>query len=132
LIKGILSPDDAEEAVRRRAAGIVVSNHGGRQLDTGLGAIEALPPIVDRVKGRTKILFDSGVRRGIDVFKAIALGASAVGVGRPILYGLAAYGAEGVTAVLEHLKAELVNTMRLCGVDRVDRITRDFVRPAGG
>ncbi len=128
LIKGIVSPEDAEEAVRRKAAGIVVSNHGGRQLDTGLGAIEALPPIVERVKGRTKILFDSGVRRGIDVFKALALGASAVGVGRPILYGLAVYGAEGVTAVLEHLRAELVNTMRLCGVNRVNGITRDFVR----
>ncbi len=128
LIKGILSPEDAEEAVKRKAAGIVVSNHGGRQLDTGLGAIEALPVIVERVQRRTRVLFDSGIRRGLDVFKALALGADAVGVGRPVLYGLSVWGAEGVTAVLGHLRAELVNTMRLCGVDGVEKIGRDYVR----
>ena len=127
LIKGILSPEDAEEAVRRKVSGIIVSNHGGRQLDTGIGAIAALPRIVERVTGRTKVLFDSGVRRGIDVFKALALGADAVGVGRPILYGLNVAGPEGVTAVLEHLKAELVNVMRLSGVSSLAGIGLEYV-----
>jgi lactate oxidase len=128
LIKGILSPDDAEEAVKRNVPGIIVSNHGGRQLDTGIGAILALPPIVERIAGRTKVLLDSGVRRGIDVFKALALGADAVGVGRPILYGLAVGGADGVVAVLEHLKTELVNVMRLSGTSGVADVGPELVR----
>ena len=128
LVKGILSPDDAEEAAKRKVPAIVVSNHGGRQLDTGFGAIEALRPIVERVKGNTRILFDSGIRRGADVFKALALGAEAVGVGRPVLWGLALYGAEGVAAVLEHLRAELVNVMRLAGSARLGDITPEYVR----
>ncbi len=127
LVKGILSPEDAEEAAKRKVPAIIVSNHGGRQLDTGLGAIAALPPIVERVSGRTRILFDSGIRRGTDVFKAVALGADAVGVGRPALWGLAISGAEGVHAMLEHLRAELVNVMRLAGVARVADITREFL-----
>src|SRR5713226_1990081 len=128
LIKGILSPDDAEAAAKRKVPAIIVSNHGGRQLDTGFGAIEALGPIVERVKGRTRVLFDSGIRRGTDVFKALALGADAVGVGRPVLWGLALYGADGVTAVLEHLKTELVNVMRLAGTARLTDITSDYIR----
>jgi len=128
LIKGILSPDDAEEAAKRNVPAIIVSNHGGRQLDTGFGAIEALGPIVERVKGRTRVLFDSGIRRGTDVFKALALGAEAVGVGRPVLWGLALYGADGVAAVLEHLKTELVNVMRLSGTARLADITSDYIR----
>ena len=128
LIKGILSPEDAEEAARRKVPGIVVSNHGGRQLDTGFGAIEALGPTVKRVKGRTRILFDSGIRRGTDVFKALALGAEAVGIGRPVLWGLALYGPDGVAAVLEHLKTELVNVMRLAGTTRLTDITSDYIR----
>jgi lactate oxidase len=127
LIKGILSPDDAEEAARRKVPAIIVSNHGGRQLDTGFGAIEALRPIVERVKGKTRILFDSGIRRGIDVFKALAIGAEAVGVGRPVLWGLALYGADGVAAVLKHLQLELVNVMRLAGVARVTDITSEYI-----
>jgi lactate oxidase len=127
LIKGILSPEDAEEAARRKVPAIIVSNHGGRQLDTGLGAIAALPPIVDRVAGKTRILFDSGIRRGTDVFKALALGADAVGVGRPALWGLAVAGAEGVAAVLNHLRMELANVMRLAGTARTAEITRKFV-----
>jgi lactate oxidase len=127
LIKGILSPEDAEEAARRKVPGIIVSNHGGRQLDTGIGAIEALSHIVERVDGKTMILMDGGVRRGIDVFKALALGASAVGIGRPALWGLALYGAEGVAMVLNHLRLELVNVMRLTGVGKVADITRQFV-----
>lgn len=130
LIKGVLSPDDAEEAASRKVPAIIVSNHGGRQLDTGFGAIEALRPIVEKVKGRTTILFDSGIRRGTDVFKAIALGATAVGVGRPVLWALALYGADGVTAALEHLRMELVNVMRLAGVSRLAEIDLDHVRTA--
>jgi isopentenyl diphosphate isomerase/L-lactate dehydrogenase-like FMN-dependent dehydrogenase len=128
LIKGILSPDDAEEAAKRKVSAIIVSNHGGRQLDTGFGAIEALRPIVERVKGKTKILFDSGIRRGTDVFKALALGAEAVGVGRPVLWGLALYGVDGAAAVLEHLRAELVNVMRLAGVARLAEISPEYVK----
>ncbi len=128
LIKGILSPDDAEEAASRKVPAIIVSNHGGRQLDTGFGAIEALGPIAERVKGRTRVLFDSGIRRGTDLFKALALGAEAVGVGRPVLWGLALYGADGVAAVLEHLKTELVNVMRLAGTARLTNITSDYIR----
>jgi len=128
LIKGILSPDDAEEAAKRKVPAIIVSNHGGRQLDTGFGAINALAPIVNRVKGRTRVLFDSGIRRGTDVFKALALGAEAVGVGRPVLWGLALYGSDGVAAVLEHLKSELVNVMRLAGTSRLTDITLDYIR----
>jgi isopentenyl diphosphate isomerase/L-lactate dehydrogenase-like FMN-dependent dehydrogenase len=128
LLKGILSSDDAEEAARRKVPAIIVSNHGGRQLDTGFGAVEALGPIVERVKGRTRVLFDSGIRRGTDVFKALALGAEAVGVGRPVLWGLALYGADGVGAVLEHLKTELVNVMRLAGTTRLADITSDYIK----
>jgi isopentenyl diphosphate isomerase/L-lactate dehydrogenase-like FMN-dependent dehydrogenase len=128
LIKGILSPNDAEEAAKRKVPAIIVSNHGGRQLDTGFGAIEALRPIVERVNGKTKVLFDSGIRRGTDVFKALAMGAIAVGIGRPVLWGLALYGADGVAAVLEHLKIELVNVMRLMGVGRIADISEDYLR----
>ena len=128
LVKGILSPEDAEEAARRKVPAIVVSNHGGRQLDTGLGAIAALPAVVDRVAGRVRVLFDSGIRRGTDVFKALALGADAVGVGRPALWGLAVAGPEGVAGVLQHLQSELVNVMRLVGVARLEDITREFVK----
>lgn len=128
FIKGILSPDDAEEAARRKVPAIIVSNHGGRQLDTGFGAIEALQPITRRIKGRTLVLFDSGIRRGTDVFKALALGATAIGIGRPVLWGLALYGADGVRAVLEHVKMELANVMRLAGVSRISEITLDYVR----
>jgi isopentenyl diphosphate isomerase/L-lactate dehydrogenase-like FMN-dependent dehydrogenase len=130
LIKGILSPQDAEEAARRKVPAIIVSNHGGRQLDTGFGAIEALRPIVEKVKGRTRVLFDSGIRRGTDVFKALALGAEAVGVGRPVLWGLTLHGADGVAAVLEHLKSELANVMRLAGTTRVSDISSEYLRDA--
>jgi isopentenyl diphosphate isomerase/L-lactate dehydrogenase-like FMN-dependent dehydrogenase len=130
LLKGILSPDDAEEAAKRKAPAIIVSNHGGRQLDTGFGAIDALRPIVERVNRKTRVLFDSGIRRGTDVFKALALGAEAVGVGRPVLWGLALNGAEGVEAVLKHLKTELENVMRLAGTARIADITPEYLIPA--
>ena len=127
LLKGVLHEDDAKLAVKAGMDGIIVSNHGGRQLDTGIGAIAALPPIVERVAGKTKILFDGGVRRGIDVFKALASGADAVGVGRPILYGLTVGGTVGVAAVLEHLRTELVNVMRLTGAGQIQGIRPEFI-----
>src|SRR2546427_3119149 len=127
LIKGVLSPNDAEEAAKRKVPAIIVSNHGGRQLDTGFGAIQALQPIIERVGGKTKVLFDSGIRRGTDVFKALALGAEAVGIGRPVLWGLAIYGADGVAAVLKHLQTELVNVMRLAGVAKVSDVSSEYI-----
>jgi 4-hydroxymandelate oxidase len=115
LLKGILRPDDAERAVDVGAAGIVVSNHGGRQLDTVLSGADALPPIVDAVAGRADVLVDGGIRRGWDVAKALCLGADAVMVGRPVLWGLAQGGQAGAEAVLTQLVAELDTTLALLG-----------------
>jgi 4-hydroxymandelate oxidase len=127
LLKGILRGDDALCAVEHGAAGIVVSNHGGRQLDTAIPSIAALPEVVDAVAGRADVLLDSGVRRGTDVLKALALGARGVMVGRPILWGLAAGGEAGVTQVLDTLCRELDLAMALCGCANVSAITPDLV-----
>jgi 4-hydroxymandelate oxidase len=127
LLKGILSADDAELAVKIGAAGIVVSNHGGRTLDTVPASIDALPRIVDRVAGAKPILIDGGIRRGTDVFKALALGASAVMIGRPYFWGLAAAGAVGVAHVLKILRAELETTMVLAGCPTIERITKEAI-----
>jgi isopentenyl diphosphate isomerase/L-lactate dehydrogenase-like FMN-dependent dehydrogenase len=107
--------------------GVVVSNHGGRQVDGAVGALDALPAIVDAVGDRLEVLVDSGVRTGADVVKALALGARAVLVARPVIWGLAIDGADGVRAVLDHLRAELVRSMALCGTARLDQITADLV-----
>lgn len=115
LLKGILRADDAERAVDVGAAGIVVSNHGGRQLDTVLSGADALPPIVDAVAGRADVLVDGGIRRGWDIAKALCLGADAVMVGRPVLWGLAQGGQAGAEAVLTQLVAELDSTLALLG-----------------
>src|SRR4051812_11297058 len=115
LLKGILHPDDAREAVRRGIDGIVVSNHGGRQVDGAIAALDALASIVDAVGGELAILFDSGIRSGTDVMKALALGADAVLLGRPYLWGLALEGQAGVETVLRMLLAELDLTMVLSG-----------------
>lgn len=115
LLKGILNSDDAEKAVAAGMDGIIVSNHGGRNLDTVPATIEALPRISEKVNKRIPILMDGGIRRGTDVLKAIALGANAVLVGKPICFGLACGGAEGVTKVLEILKNELELAMALTG-----------------
>ena len=115
VLKGILRPDDAVRAVDAGAAGIVVSNHGGRQLDTVLAGADALPAIVDAVGERLDILVDGGIRRGWDVAKALALGADAVLLGRPLLWGLARGGQAGAQAVLEQILAELDNTLALLG-----------------
>jgi isopentenyl diphosphate isomerase/L-lactate dehydrogenase-like FMN-dependent dehydrogenase len=131
LVKGLLSADDADRALDAGVDGIVVSNHGGRQVDSALAALDALPGVVDRVDGRVPVLMDSGIRSGADIVTALALGAAAVCVGRPYVYGLALAGADGVRAVLEHLLAELDLTMALTGVTSVAEITRELVVPSG-
>lgn len=115
IIKGILHPDDAEMAVKAGVDGIIVSNHGGRQLDGAMGALNALPKIAERVGDKTTLLFDSGIRRGADVFKAMALGAKAVLVGRPYVYGLALDGREGVELIIKNLLADTDLTLGLAG-----------------
>lgn len=115
VLKGIMRADDAQRAVREGFDGVYVSNHGGRQVDGGIGALSALAGVAAAVGGKIPVLFDSGVRCGADVFKALALGARAVGIGRPYVYGLALGGEAGVHAVLEHLTAELDITMALNG-----------------
>ena len=130
LVKGVLTPEDAELALEHGAAGVVVSNHGGRQLDRSLATADALPEIADSVKGRGTLLVDGGIRRGIDVATALALGADAVLVGRPALWGLAAAGREGVAEVLELLRAELELTLGLCGCTSVSQLSRAHVRRA--
>jgi len=128
LVKGVIAPADAEHAVLHGASGVVVSNHGGRQLDGVIASIDALPPVVERVSGRVPVVVDGGIRRGTDVFKALALGASAVLIGRPYLWGLAAAGQEGVARVLEMLQAELELTMALSGCPSVSAIRVDHVQ----
>lgn len=115
LLKGILSPDDAELSVRHGAAGVIVSNHGGRTLDTLPATIEALPAVADRIAGRVPVLMDGGIRRGTDVLKALASGATAVLVGRPVVYGLAVAGPLGAAHVLRLLRDEFAISMALTG-----------------
>jgi lactate 2-monooxygenase len=122
VVKGIQHPEDAREAVRRGCDGIVVSNHGGRQVDGAIASIDALPPIAEAVGGELAILFDSGIRGGADALKALALGADAVCLGRPYLWGLALDGQAGVEAVLKMVLAELDLTMALCGLTRPEEI----------
>ncbi|WP_347565496.1 lactate 2-monooxygenase [Nocardioides sp. IC4_145] len=127
VLKGIQDPRDAQLALEHGVDGIVVSNHGGRQVDGAIASLDALPAVVDTVGGRVPVLFDSGVRSGADAFKALALGAQAVMVGRPWVYGLALGGEDGVRAVMEHLMAELDLTMALSGVTDLAGITRDLL-----
>ncbi len=129
LLKGILAPADAELAVEHGVAGIVVSNHGARNLDTTPATIEALPAVVEAVDGRLPVLLDGGIRRGTDVIKALALGARAVLVGRPYLWGLAAAGAEGVVSVMKLLRTELLAAMALCGCPTLAAIDRRLLWP---
>lgn len=129
LLKGVLHPADARLAVERGVDGLIVSNHGGRQLDTAPATLDRLPLIADVVGGRMPLLLDGGVRRGTDVAKALALGAQAVAVGRPVLWGLAAAGEAGVRQVLELLRTELTNALTLLGVESPAGLTRDQVEP---
>ncbi len=123
LVKGILHPDDARLAVEHGAAAIVVSNHGGRQLDAAIAGLDALPPILEAVAGRVPVILDGGIRRGTDVVMALALGAAAVGIGRPVIWGLAVNGEEGVGSVLDLLTAELEMAMALCGAATIADLT---------
>ena len=128
LMKGVLTPEDAGLAIDRGADGVVVSNHGGRYLDGAPATIEVLPEIVDAVAGRAPVLIDSGFRRGTDVLKALAIGAKAVFVGRPSLWGLGAFGDVGVQRVMELLRRELAWAMGLAGAKDLASIDRSLVR----
>ena len=130
LLKGVLHPADAELAVAHGVAGLVVSNHGGRQLDGAIASVDALPAIVAAVGGRLPILLDGGVRRGVDVLAALALGADAVLIGRPILNGLARAGSNGVRQVLDRLGAELDAALALAGARTPADLTPDLVAVA--
>ncbi|XP_028122956.1 peroxisomal (S)-2-hydroxy-acid oxidase GLO4-like isoform X6 [Camellia sinensis] len=128
LVKGVLTAEDAIKAMEVGVAGIVVSNHGARQLDYSPATITVLEEVVRAVGGKIPVLCDGGVRRGTDIFKALALGAQAVMIGRPVLYGLAAKGEYGVRRVIEMLKDELELTMALSGCPTVKDVTRSHVR----
>ena len=131
LLKGILHPADAAAAVDNGMDGVVVSNHGGRQVDGAIGTMDALPAVVDAVGGRIPVVLDSGVRSGADVFRALALGASAVGLGRPYVWGLAAGGEEGVREVIRNFRADFDLTLGLAGCTSIAEIGRDSIQPAG-
>jgi 4-hydroxymandelate oxidase len=126
LVKGVLRGDDAMRCVEAGAKAIIVSNHGGRHLDATVASAEALPEIASAVAGKAEIYVDGGIRRGTDIIKALALGARAVLIGRPVIWGLAIDGADGVRAVLDHLRDELMRSMALCGVAKLDGITVDM------
>ena len=127
VLKGIETREDARLAREHGVDAIIVSNHGGRALDSNRGTIDALPEVIDGAGATIPVLIDSGFRRGTDVFKALALGARAVGIGRPYLWGLSAYGQQGVERVIDIVRAELQMTMRQCGTPTVKNITRGAV-----
>ena len=128
LLKGVLHPDDAKKAVEAGIDGLVVSNHGGRQIDGEIASLDALPAVAEAVNGRIPVLFDSGVRGGADVFKALALGATAVCLGRPYVYGLALAGQRGVGEVIGSVLAEFDLTLGLAGLTQATAISRDALR----
>ena len=132
VLKGVLHPEDARRAVDAGMSGLLVSNHGGRQLDGVPATLDVLPSIADTVAGRLPLVLDGGVRRGTDVVKALALGADAVAVGRPVVWGLAAAGEAGVRRVLELLRTELAHALTLCGCDSPRGPDRDLVLRRGG
>ena len=130
LLKGILHPDDARKAVDAGMDGIVVSNHGGRQVDGAIATLDALPGVVEAAGGQVPVLLDSGVRSGADAFKAIALGATAVLIGRSYVYGLAVAGQAGVREVLDNLRAELDITLMLAGCHSLAEVGPETLRSA--
>jgi isopentenyl diphosphate isomerase/L-lactate dehydrogenase-like FMN-dependent dehydrogenase len=130
VLKGIMTGEDAKEAMRHGVDGIQVSNHGGRAEESGQATIGVLVDVVDAVNGRIPVLIDGGVRRGTDVLKALALGATAVGIGRPYVWGLASFGEAGVDGVLQILDDEFVTIMRQVGALNLNQITRDNVTRA--
>lgn len=128
IVKGVTRPEDAVAAVKAGAAAIQVSNHGGRALDGTPAAISVLPEIAQALQGDVPIIMDSGIRRGTDIVKALALGANAVAIGRPLMYGLTVGGAGGVNGVMEFMNRELVNTVLHCGVDSISKLNESHVR----
>ena len=131
IVKGLLRADDADRSISAGADAIQVSNHGGRQIDGVPASIAALPDVVATVDGRVPVIMDGGVRRGIDVVRALAMGADAVAVGRPVLYGLGLGGAQGVQSVLEHLRAELQSAMLLSGAAKLADLDPSFINLVG-
>jgi 4-hydroxymandelate oxidase len=129
VVKGLLSPEDARRAVKGGARGIVVSNHGGRQLDSAPSALEVLPEIVEAVRGQVEVYYDGGVRRGMDVLIALAMGAHAVGIGRPVLWALAAGGDPALGRLFELFETELASAMALTGRPRIHTIDRSLLGP---
>jgi len=127
LIKGIVTREDAQLAVEHGVDGLIVSNHGGRAEETLRPTIESLPEVLEGAAGKVPVIVDGGIRRGTDIFKALARGATAVGIGRPYAWGLAAFGQPGIEAVLEILRRELRTIMRQAGTISVDKITRDYI-----
>ena len=127
LLKGIVTAEDAALAVEHGVDGLIVSNHGGRAENSGRGTIESLPEVVNSVRGRVPILVDGGFRRGVDVFKALAIGADAVCIGRPYLWGLSSFGQQGVEAVLDLLGSELVMMMQQAGTTNLDAINDNYL-----
>ena len=127
ILKGILDPDDAGEAIAVGANGIVVSNHGARNLDTLPATIDALPAVVERVDGRATVIVDGGIRRGTDVLKCLALGARAVMIGRPYVFALAVEGAAGVSRCVRMLRDEFENAMALVGRRTISEIDRSVI-----
>ncbi len=132
LLKGIVHPDDAKQAITAGMDGIIVSNHGGRQVDGAVAALDALPGVIDAVAGQIPVLFDSGIRTGSDILKALCLGAAAVLIGRPYIWGLALAGEVGVANVISNLAAELDLTMGLSGRRTIKELTPDVIHPASG
>jgi 4-hydroxymandelate oxidase len=130
LVKGIVTREDAQLAVEHGVDGLMVSNHGGRAEETLRPTIESLPEVLEGAAGKIPVIVDGGIRRGVDIFKALALGATAVGIGRPPMWGLAAFGQPGVEAVLEILRRELRTIMRQAGTTSVDKITKAYVLPS--
>ena len=127
IIKGLLHPHDAREAIKRGVDGIIVSNHGGRQLDGAIAGIDALPAMIDAAEQKIPIMVDGGFRRGSDIVKALALGASACLIGRPHLWGVSVAGEEGVQHVLELYRQEITRTMGLLGVTRIADLSPHFL-----
>jgi len=127
MLKGIVTAEDARLAVENGIDGVIVSNHGGRAENSGRSTIEALPEVVEAVGGRIPVIFDGGIRRGVDIFKALALGADIVGIGRPYIWGLGTFGQEGVEVVLDILKRELEIIMSQAGAARISDINRDHI-----
>jgi isopentenyl diphosphate isomerase/L-lactate dehydrogenase-like FMN-dependent dehydrogenase len=131
LVKGIENPEDADLCVQNGADGIIVSNHGGRATESGRATIDSLPEVVQVIRGRVPVLVDGGFRRGTDVFKALALGASAICIGRPYMWGVAAFGQPGVESVLTILRREFNLVMAECGKHSVAEITPSSIVKAG-